>query len=283
MASFTNIATLSYNGNQVNSNVVSGEILEVLAVNKTAIPTTYTQGDTVTYVINLINSSGTALTDLTLSDNLGGYTFETGTVYPLQYVEGSARYFADGAVQTAPTVTAGPPLVFTGINVPANGTASIVYQAIVTNYASPAEDGAVNNTVTVTGSGLTAAQTATAQLTAEQTARLDITKSLSPAVVAENGQLTYTFTIRNFGPTALETSDNASVTDTFNPLLRDISVSYNGAAWQAPADYTYDTATGVFSTVPGRITVPAATYTRNIDGTWNITPGTAVITVTGTI
>lgn len=283
MASFTNIATLSYNGNQVNSNVVSGEILEVLAVNKTATPTAYAPGDTITYIINLTNSGSTALTGLTLSDNLGGYAFGAGTVYPLQYIDGSVRYFANGTAQAAPAATAGPPLVFTGVNVPANGTATIVYRAIVTNYASPAEDGVVNNTVTVTGSGLTAAQSAAAQLTAEQTARLDITKSLSPAVVVENGQLTYTFTVRNFGPTALEATDNAAITDTFNPLLSNISVSYNGTTWETPADYTYNTATGVFSTVPGRITVPAATYAQNTDGTWVITPGMATITVTGTL
>lgn len=38
MASFTNVATLSYGGNQVSSNVVTGEIREVLTVSKTAVP-----------------------------------------------------------------------------------------------------------------------------------------------------------------------------------------------------------------------------------------------------
>ena len=48
-------------------------------------------------------------------------------------------------------------------------------------------------------------------------------------------------------------------------------------------DYTYDETTGIFATLPGRITVPAATYTQAEDGTWVTTPGTAVLTVTGTV
>ena len=38
-----------------------------------------------------------------------------------------------------------------------------------------------------------------------------------------------------------------------------------------------------FATVPGVITVPAATYTQNAQGAWTVTPGTATLTVSGTI
>lgn len=283
MASFTNVATLSYGGNQVSSNVVTGEIREVLTVSKTAVPATYAAGDTITYVISLINSGATALTGLTVTDDLGGYAFGAATVYPLRYTDGTARFFVNGVLQAAPTVTAGPPLAFTGITVPAGGTAALVYQAAVTDYAPPTADGAISNTAAVTGGGLTAAQTAAEEITAAQAARLEITKALSPTVVAENGQLTYTFTIRNYGPTAVDTADNAAVTDTFSPALNAIAVTYNAAAWEIPGDYAYDAATGVFSTTPGRITVPAATYAQSGDGSWTVTPGTATLTVTGTI
>lgn len=185
-------------------------------------------------------------------------------------------------LQAAPDVTAGPPLRFTGITVPAGGTAALVYQAEVTAYAPPTADGVISNTVTVSGGAL-AGQTATEEITASQAARLEITKALSPAVVAENGQLTYTFTIRNFGPTAVDAADDAAVTDTFSPVLNDITVTYNGTPWATPGDYTYSAATGVFSTTPGRITVPAAAYTQSTDGTWVITPGTATLVVSGTI
>lgn len=118
MASFTNVATLSYGGNQVSSNVVTGEIREVLTVSKTAVPAAYAVGDTITYVIYLINSGTAALTGLTVTDDLGGYAFGAGTVYPLRYTDGTVRYFANGVLQAAPDVTAGPPLRFTGITVP---------------------------------------------------------------------------------------------------------------------------------------------------------------------
>lgn len=254
----------------------------MLTVSKTAVPAAYAVGDTITYVIYLINSGTAALTGLTVTDDLGGYAFGTGTVYPLRYTDGTVRYFANGALQAAPDVTAGPPLRFTGITVPAGGTAALVYQAEVTAYAPPTADGVISNTVTVSGGAL-AGQTATEEITASQAARLEITKALSPAVVAENGQLTYTFTIRNFGPTAVDAADDAAVTDTFSPVLNDITVTYNGTPWAMPGDYTYSAATGVFSTTPGRITVPAAAYTQSTDGTWVITPGTATLVVSGTI
>ena len=48
--------------------------------------------------------------------------------------------------------------------------------------------------------------------------------------------------------------------------------------------YAYDDVTGLFQTVAGVITVPAATYTQDpITGQWNITPGVTVLTVTGTV
>ena len=42
MAQFTNQAQLSYNNTVVNSNVVVGEIVEVVSANKTAVVDTYT-------------------------------------------------------------------------------------------------------------------------------------------------------------------------------------------------------------------------------------------------
>ena len=88
MAIFTNQATLSYNGTSTNSNVAFGEILDVLAATKTSVENTYAIGDTVTYVVALRNTGNTALTNLTVSDDLGGYEFGGTTVYPLNFVDG---------------------------------------------------------------------------------------------------------------------------------------------------------------------------------------------------
>ena len=90
MAQFTNQAQLSYNGGVVNSNVAVGEILEVVSATKTAVMDDYTRGDEVTYVISGINSGATAVTGLTVTDDLGTYEFGDGVLTPLSYVEGSA-------------------------------------------------------------------------------------------------------------------------------------------------------------------------------------------------
>ena len=83
MAIFSNQATLTYNGNSTNSNIAYGEILDVLAVTKTAVEGSYTPGDLVTYVVTLRNTGSSTLTNLTVTDNLGGYEFNGATVYPL--------------------------------------------------------------------------------------------------------------------------------------------------------------------------------------------------------
>ena len=70
--------------------------------------------------------------------------------------------------------------------------------------------------------------------------------------------------------------------DVFNPILKGITVSYNGAALD-DTKYTYDETTGVFETAQGAITVSAATFTTNTDGTIAVTPGKTTVTVTGTL
>ena len=100
----------------------------------------------------------------------------------------------------------------------------------------------------------------------------------------ENGTLTYTFLIQNTGNTAADAATAAEIIDTFDPILSNIAVSYNGTPLAAGTDYTYNEATGLFATTAGRITVPAAAYTQDpATGNWIVTPGTGTLTVTGTI
>ena len=283
MAIFTNQATLSYNNTVTTSNITTGELLEVLSVTKTALSGTYTPQDTVVYVVNLANTGTAAFTGLTVTDDLGAYDYDGGTLVPLDYVDGTLRYFLNGVVQATPTVTAGPPLSVSGITVPAGGNALLVYEARLNQYAPLDIEATVTNTVTVTGGGLSAPLSDTATVAAAAAPYLTISKSLSPLTVSENGQLTYTFVIQNTGNTPALLSDNAAITDTFDPILSDLTVTFNGEVWTEPDDYTYNEATGLFATVPGRITVPAATFTQNESGAWVITPGTATLTVTGTV
>ena len=283
MAIFTNQATLVYNGGSAVSNVAVGELIEVLSAEKTAVEGTYAPGQLVTYVVTIRNSGTGAFTGLTLTDDLGGFPGGMGTLYPLTYEDGSILYFVNGTLQSAPAVTAGPPLVISGITVPAGGDAVIVYQARANQFASPLADGTVTNTVTVTGGGLTSPVTASETVTAATGPDVSITKTISPAQVSDNGRVTYTFLIQNMGNEPVVATDDAVITDTFDPILTDLVVTYNGTAWTEGINYTYDPATGLFATVPSQITVPAATFTRNPDGSYTVSPGTAVLTVTGTI
>lgn len=284
MPSFSNQATLSYNGNVALSNIVTGEIVEVLTATKNALRPTYTPDDTVTYVINIINSGTTAVAGVTLSDNLGAYPIANQTVVPLNYVPGSLKFYVNGVLQPTPSITVGPPLTVTGLTIPAGANAALVYEATVNTLAPPTVGGSVTNTATVTGGGLTAPITAAETINSTAAPILSIGKSVSPATVSENGQLTYTFQIQNRGNTAAAATDNVVVTDNFNPILNPITVTLNGQALTAGTDYTYDATTGAFATVPGRITVPAATYAQNTTtGAFTIAPGSAVLTVTGTV
>lgn len=95
--------------------------------------------------------------------------------------------------------------------------------------------------------------------------------------------MTYTFLIQNSGNAAAAEADNAVITDLFDPVLSNLSVIFNGVTWTEGSNYTYDGTTGLFATVEGQVTVPAATYTQNEGGSWVITPGVSTLVVTGTV
>jgi uncharacterized repeat protein (TIGR01451 family) len=283
MATFYNQAVLSYNGNTTTSNITTGEIVQVLSATKTAVTEEYSSGDTITYVVNIINSGATAFTGLTLTDNLGAYAFDALTLVPITYTAGSLRYFENGVLRPTPVITDESPLTVTGISVPAGGNTTLVYE-VSTNGFAPLEAGSViTNQAVISGvniSPITAEET----ITVESAPSLTISKSLSPATVTENGRLTYTFVIQNTGNTPAAATDNVVVTDTFTPALSGITVTAGGETWTEGVNYTYNETTGLFATIAGQLTVPAATYTRDpATGAVIINPGVTVLTVTGTI
>lgn len=285
MATFQNQALLSYNGVTTASNIVSGEILDTLAVTKTAVEPSYSAGGNITYVVSLINSGATAFTGITLTDDLGLYTVGTLSVRPLDYVDGSVMYYVGGVLQTAPTATVGADgeLVISGISVPAGSNATVIYAATVNDTAPLAEGSTIVNTVSAAEAGMTPV-VATESVGVRGGAILSIGKAVSPASVAENGRITYTFVISNSGGEQTTTEGNPVITDTFSPILSDIVVTLNGAPIAEGTGYTYDETTGLFTTADGMITVPAATFTQDATtGVWSVTPGTVTLTVTGTI
>lgn len=285
MATFYNQATLSYNGISTTSNITTGEIVEVLSATKTAVLDNYSSGDDITFVISIVNTGNTPYTNITVTDNLGEYTLGANTLTPLTYVEGSVNYYINGSLQTAPTVsTSSGNLVITPINVPAGGNATIIYEASANQYAPMELGSSITNTATITSPNLANPITTQATVSPVANALLTISKSVSPTVISENGELTYTFIIQNSGNAPANTEDNVVITDTFNPILSPITVSFNDVTLIEGTHYTYSDATGQFATNPGVITIPAATYTQDVTtGAYTINPGVGILKVTGTV
>ncbi len=281
MPTFQNQATLYSNNSITRSNVVTGQINEVLTVTKTAVKDDYIQGDDITFVITIINSSSSAQTGFTVTDDLGAYTFgtepDTTTLYPLEYTDGSILYYVNGILQATPTVTGTQPLVITGINIPAGGNAMIVYEAAATVFADPTTEGEITNTVSVTNGCADAEATETISTSSEP--ELTISKAVCPGEVNECDEITYTFVIQNHGNTQATSEDGVYIVDEFDPALNITSVTLNGDIF---TEYTYED--DVFTTNIGSITVPAATFEQDATtGAWIVIPGVTTVTVTGSI
>ena len=258
-------------------------MLTGLTLTKTAITDAYGRDGRISYVVTISNA-GAAVTDATLTDDLGAYTVGVTTVYPLTYAENSLLYFRNGAPATGVAAAGGPPLVITGIDIPAGGNVQLIYEAVTNEYTPYVLGSEVLNTATLAGCGIAEPITDTATVPAAGDVSLTIAKAICPAVVNDDGTLTYTFIIQNTGNTAVLATDNLIVQDTFNPILNPITVTLDGNPLTVTADYTYDATTGDFATLPGVITVPAATYTQDpTTGVYAMTPGVATLTVTGTV
>lgn len=225
MARFTNQAQLRYGDEVTNSNIVVGEIREVLSATKTAVRETYGQRDNVTYIISIVNSGQTAFTGATLEDDLGEYDFGERELTPLTYIPGTIKYYIDGVLQPTPVVTAGPPLTVSGLTIPAQGNAIVVYEAELNSYAPLGVEATITNTAVITANVVTPI-TVRETINAEEQSLLTITKSVSPVPVTENGTLTYTFVIQNLGNTAATyTQDTTTGAWGINPGVSTLVIS----------------------------------------------------------
>ncbi len=283
MATFYNQATLSYNGTVASSNITSGEILEVLSVEKSAVSDRYSQGSENVYMISIVNTGSVCYNELTVTDDLGAYSFgdDESKAVPLTYQEGSFSYYVNGVQQATPTITSVSPLTVTNINVPAGGNVMLVYAVEANRFAPMGDDAKIINTVTVNGNGfgpINASET----VPYRDEINLAISKSLSPAAVEENGEVTYTFMIQNFGTLPAEASDNVIFSDTFSPALSGLTAEFNGTPWISGQNYSYDPAAGVFTSLEGQLTVPAANFSQIArTGEWTVQAGISTLVIKG--
>ncbi len=284
MATFTNQATLSYGENTINSNITVGEIVYDISISKSTTASCYSFGDEITFVVSVVNNSSESSACLSVTDDLGGYTFDYTTLIPLSYIDGSVLYYINGVLQASPTVTLTDVVTFDNLSLSADASAMLIYSVKVNEFA-PLES-ASTITATSTAVDCTSALEVSADVSISvcEVADLLISKCLSPTTVSENEVITYTFTIQNTGNVDADAALGAILTDTFLPILSDISVYNDGTAWTSGVEYSYDTLTGEFATNAGYIIVDAAQFTQNtITGDWEVTPSYTVITVSGTV
>lgn len=285
MATFQNKATLSYNGVTIDSNTVTGEIPETLSVYKTSLYDSYAN-EAIVYIVTLVNAGDADLTGVTLTDDLGGYEIgvepDLQTVYPLSFVGETAKYFLDGVPQPDLTAQVADGAVIAGITVPANGSATIVYSALPNEYAPREAGGEIVNTVEASGGAESAS--ASAALPVENGPILSIFKSVSSPEARESRTLEYSFLIENAGNGAAEADASVVVSDLFDPILHGLTAALDGVPMSAGTGYEYNESTGLFKTVPGAITVPAATVSVDPEtGAYTVVPGSVTLTVGGTV
>ncbi len=287
----TNRATVSYTANgtagSAVSNLASTTLQGPLAVTKASMESVYRAGSRLTYIVTLENTSSAQLTNVTLTDNLGTFSYtpeSTGTavsVTPLTYT-GPAKYYINGvfSANLTPTSTDST-LTFTIPTLPANATGLIVYDVTANSNAPLATESEITNTVSATAGTVLDPVTAQNTVAADSYADVRIIKSMSPDPVIEGSNITYTFTIYNYGNT-----DAASLvlTDTFSPApAAPLTVTLNGDTVSS-TEYTYQNGVFTYPAASGNtVTVPAATFATSATGAVSVTPGTAVITVTGII
>ena len=285
MATFYNQATLTFDGKTLTSNQTEGEVVTRVTLTKTAVSSDYGPDENIVYAITLVNTDDTAKTNVTVADNLGIFEPAAGPeIVPLSYVGGSVLYYQNGILQSSPSVSAGPPLVISGITIPAGGNVIILYEVKANEYAPRGENATITNSVEATGEGLCEELSDSTVISTRNEPILSIAKAICPESVSCGDQVTYTFIIQNTGNTPVLATDNLVVSDLFNPVLTDIVVSLNGTPLSEESQYAYNEQTGEFTTIGGAIPVPAATFTRDSEtGLISTAPGVAVLTVSGRI
>ena len=287
MATIENFATVSYTSGGVTetkvSNLAEIGLESAISFTKTTLGETYGEDEVVTYILSMTNTSTSAITNVSITDDLGTFVFGTLELTPLTYAP-PALLLIDGqdvsAQLTVDTATAGS-LVFSFPTLPAGATANIVYRAAVNEYAPLDVDAGITNTATLTSDSDCADGTASATITAVSAANVSVFKQMSPNPVICGDTVTYTIRIYNYGNIAAE---NVVLTDTFNPAPTNITVSRDGTLLPAN-EYSYVDGTLTVPTgTTTAVSVPAATFVRDATtGIVTVTPGMVEYTITGTI
>ena len=287
MPTIENFATVSYTSGGVTetkvSNIAEISVESAVGFTKTSLGDTYNDNSVLTYILTVTNSSGSDLTESTITDNLGTYVFGTIELTPLEYVEPAVLLIngQDVTAQLGVDSSSQGSLTFTIPTIPAGATANIIYKAQVNDFAPLAVDSTIVNTSTFESNSECADTNASATVSVANTANVQIFKQMCPNPVICGDTVTYTIKIYNYGNTAAE---NVVLTDDFNPAPTNITVSRDGVLLLG-TDYTYVDGTLTVPSASGDpVTIPPATFTQDpVTGLITITPSVVEYTITGTI
>ncbi len=217
-----------------------------LGVTVTAAPNPVFVGNNLTYTITVANNGPNDATGVALTDNV---TIPNG-----QFTVVSVTPSAGSCTGT------GPINCNLGTIAPsANATVSVVIAPTIPTTGTPPQSVTATNTASVSSNEqdtITTNNTATANATVNASANLAITQSVAPNPVASAATVTYTINVTNNGP-----STAGFVSAVIRP-----PVQLLGATCTAPAGWSC-----------GRDGNPFFASTSNL------APGTAVLTITGTL
>lgn len=273
---FQNIANLSYNygdGNTrtVQSNTVTGQIMDSLSMQKMVINPNYCLYENLTYVITIKNSGDTAYNNLVVTDNLGSYTLENTTVTPLDFIPNTS-YISINSADLTPISTSNVSDNSISFTIPtlASGDTAKIFFTSRTNDFAPLTAGStiVNISSLSQGNNVDSLEniTASATATASECPRVEITKYMSPDTLVAGGPVSYTFTVSNYGNVE---ATNLQITDRFQdgavPTQID-SVTINSVPY---TDYTY---------VDGLLTIGSNQSLELPPATFSQDPSTGIIT-----
>jgi len=172
----------------------SVDAMAAINLRAVATPSNAAPGERVRYAVTVSNSGSVAQ-----SVALTG-TVPVGTTVAKS--ELSLAAFCNG-VGTYTTCAAGQTLQFVGFNVGAGGSVTVVYPALVSTSAPPANGTALKSTATATVGTLKLQTSASATATSSAPSLLHVTASALPAQVRAGGQVSYTLTYGNPGSAAV--------------------------------------------------------------------------------
>ena len=179
MATIENFATVSFTSGGVEvtktSNLAEIELESSLKLSKSTLGDTYSGNTPITYILSVTNNSTSTISNISVTDDLGTFVFNTLELTPLTFND-PALLLVNGQDSSAQlTVNTDFPerIIFTLPPLAAGATANIIYSVVPNNFAPLDVQSTITNTATLTSDFECAEDTASATITVLSAADTD--------------------------------------------------------------------------------------------------------------